>query len=143
MTRRSTAAILLIALAPWTAPLAVGLRVGADASCDYADLDSALTSIEGEVGTHYIRINKGNYAVPDSMVYVPTVNQTAVYLEGGYDTCTATTPSGNTANDADRAVFDGTGGVSGSVLRLVTDGRVGSFQIRRIVLKNGELKLAA
>lgn len=138
MSRRLTAAIALFALAPWTAALALDLRVGTGAGCDHADLGGAFNAIRAQAGTHTIRINKGNYAVPDGLTYTPTVNQTAVYLEGGYDNCLAAGPTGNTASDVDRAVFDGAGGVVGAVLYLQILGRVGTFQTRRIVLKNSE-----
>ena len=114
------------------------LRVGVGAGCTHADLSGALSAIQGQSGTHVIRINKGNYAVADGMGYVPTVNQGGVYLEGGYNSCTAPEPTGNTGSDSDRAVFNGSGGLQRSVLDLALYGQVGTFQIRRIVLTGGD-----
>ena len=68
-------------------------RVGTDAGCTHADLDGALNAIRTQTGTHTIRINKGTYAVPNGMVYTPTVNQTAVFIEGGYDNCLLSSPA--------------------------------------------------
>lgn len=138
MTRFPTAALLLLALAPWNAASALDLRVGTGTGCTHANLGSALVSLQAQSGVHNIRINKGVYAVPDGMVYTPTVNQTAVFIEGGYDSCTASAPTGNTANDADRAVFDGAGGQARSVLDLNLHGLVQTFQLRRVVLTGGD-----
>lgn len=113
-------------------------RVGVGTGCTDATLASAFNAIRFEAGTHTIRINKGVYAVPDGVVYTPTVNQTAVFIEGGYDSCTASAPTGNTANDADRAVFDGAGGQARSVLDLNIHGLVQTFQLRRVVLTGGD-----
>ncbi|MBK8284447.1 MAG: hypothetical protein IPK97_05950 [Ahniella sp.] len=122
---------------------ALTLRVGTGTGCTHPDLTSALLAIRTETGTHTIRINKGTYPVPDGMAYLPTVNQTAVFLEGGYADCLAAAPSGNTASDADRAVFDATGGQRRSVLDVHVFGRIGTFQIRRIVLTGGDATDAA
>ncbi|MCC6562875.1 MAG: hypothetical protein IT478_16065 [Xanthomonadales bacterium] len=138
MNRIPHAAVLLLALAPWTTALALDLRVGAGTGCTHADLGAALVSRQNQGGVHNIRINKGVYAVADGIVYTPTVNQTAVFVEGGYDSCTASAPTGNTASDADRAVFDGAGGQPRSVLDLRIYGLVGTFQLRRIVLTGGD-----
>ena len=129
------AALLGLAAAP---AMAVTLRVGVGTGCDQPTLQAALNVIRTQAGTHTIRINKGNYAVPDGMVYDPTVAQTAVFLEGGYDSCTAAAPSGDPTLDSDRAVFNGTGGSPRSVLDLWIYGKVGSFQLRRIVLTGGD-----
>lgn len=130
---------LLVWLLSASAPLAaLDLRVGTGAGCTHATLVDAFNAIRAQTGSHTVRINKGVYAVPDGLVYTPTVNQTAVFLEGGYASCTAGAPSGSTSTDADRAVFDGAGGSPASVLSLVINGRVGTFQIRRVVLKGGD-----
>lgn len=113
-------------------------RVGTGAGCTHADLAGAFNAIRAQSGTHTIRINKGSYALPDGLTYTPTVNQTAVFIEGGYDNCLAASPSGNTASDADRAVFDGAGGLARAVLGLQIAGLVNTFQMRRIVIKGGE-----
>ena len=113
-------------------------RVGTGTGCTDATLTSAFNAIRTQTGTHTIRINKGNYALPDGLTYLPTVNQTAVFMEGGYDDCLAAAPSGNTASDADLAVFSGAGGTSFPVLDLILNGRVQTFQMRRIVLTGGE-----
>jgi predicted outer membrane repeat protein len=118
--------------------MAVTLRVGVGAGCDYPFLQNALDAISAQGGTHTIRINKGNYAVPNGSIYEPSVTQTAVFLEGGYASCTAPAPSGDPSADADRAVFDGSGGNTVSVLSLRLRGRVGTFQIRRMVLTGGD-----
>lgn len=130
------ALVLLLSASPPVG--ALDLRVGTGAGCTHADLLGAFNAIRAQPGTHTLRINKGVYPLPDGLVYTPTVNQTAVFLEGGYDSCTASAPSGNTGSDADRAVFDGAGGLSASVLTLDINGRVGTFQIRRLVLKGGD-----
>lgn len=114
------------------------LRVGTGAGCTHADLASAFNTIRTQSGTHTIRINKGNYALPNGLTYQPTVNQTAVFLEGGYDSCTAPVPTGTAANDADLAVFSGAGGTTFPVLDLIVNGRVQTFQMRRMVLTGGE-----
>lgn len=114
------------------------LRVGVGSGCTHSTLYSALFAIDNETGTHTIRINKGIYAEPEGMVYSPTVSQVGVFLEGGYDNCLAPFPTGVVTNDADRAVFDGAGGSARSVLDLNIYGRIGTFQIRRIVLRGGD-----
>ncbi|MBL0028305.1 MAG: hypothetical protein IPO95_04195 [Rhodanobacteraceae bacterium] len=113
-------------------------RVGVGTGCTDATLTSAFNAIRTQTGTHTIRINKGNYALPDGLTYLPTVNQTAVFIEGGYDNCMAVTPTGSTASDADLAVVSGAGGTSFPVLDLVLNGRVQTFQMRRIVVTGGE-----
>ncbi|MBI2398436.1 MAG: hypothetical protein HYV17_11625 [Xanthomonadales bacterium] len=138
MTRFPTAALLLLALAPWNAASALDLRVGTGTGCTHADLGAALVSLQAQTGTHTIRINKGVYAVPDGMAYTPSVNQTGIYLEGGYSDCLAAGPSGDPTQDAHRAVFNGAGGFAGPVLILQLYGRVGTFQIRRIALTGGD-----
>ena len=117
---------------------ATTLRVGIGTGCDQATLQLALDVIRTQAGTHTIRINKGNYSVPEGMVYSPNIAQTAVFLEGGYASCTAPTPSGDPSTDADRAVFNASGGLSHSVLDLRLFGLVGTFQIRRMVLTGGD-----
>jgi hypothetical protein len=106
---------------------ALDLRVGTGAGCTHADIGAALNAIRTQTGTHTLRINKGVYAVPDGLVYTPTVSQTGVFLEGGYDSCTAGAPTGSTSSDADRAVVNGAGGLERSVLDLSLYGRVGTF----------------
>ncbi|HRG16339.1 MAG TPA: hypothetical protein PLB00_10090 [Pseudomonadota bacterium] len=113
-------------------------RVGVGTGCTDANLASAFNAIRAQTGTHTIRINKGNYALPDGLTYLPSVNQTAVFLEGGYDNCTAPTPTGSTASDANLAVFSGAGGTAFPVLDLILNGFVQTFQMRRIVLTGGE-----
>lgn len=115
------------------------LRVGTGAGCTHADVITALNAIRTQTGTHTIRINKGTYAMPDGTSYSPTVSQTAVFIEGGYDNCTAATPTGSTGNDADLAVLDGAGGTESSVLSLGINGQVQTFQIRRVVIRGGEV----
>ncbi|HWT16709.1 MAG TPA: hypothetical protein VN581_13085, partial [Patescibacteria group bacterium] len=113
-------------------------RVGVGIGCTDATLASAFNAIRAQTGTHTIRINKGNYALPDGHTYLPTVDQTAVFMEGGYDNCLAATPTGSTASDADLAVLSGAGGTSFPVLDLILNGRVQTFQMRRIVVTGGE-----
>jgi hypothetical protein len=96
----------LAALAAAAPAFALDLRVGTGAGCTHASLQAALDSLQSSLGTHTVRINKGAYPVPDGMRYVPTVNQSGVFLEGGYDSCTAPAPSGDVTLDADRAVFN-------------------------------------
>lgn len=114
------------------------LRVGTGAGCTHATLQAALTALQNQDGTHNVRINKGVYAVPEGMTYNPTVAQSTILLEGGYTDCGAPAPSGDPNSDADRAVFDGAGGSFRSVLDLSLYGEVGSFQMRRIVLRGGD-----
>lgn len=138
MPRHAASLLLALASAASAPALALDLRVGAGAGCTHATLQAALDALEGETGLHTVRINKGAYPVASGMVYVPTVNQTGVFLEGGYDSCTAPGPTGDVTVDADRAVFDGAGGSQRSVLDLRLFGRVGTFQIRRVVLTGGD-----
>lgn len=133
--------LLVLLTLCWILPLQAAdqnLRVGTGTGCTHANLINALNAIRTQTGTHTIRINKGTYAMPDGYTYQPTVNQTAVFLEGGYDSCTAPAPSGSTSNDADLAVLDGAGGFSFPVLDLLISGMVQSFQIRRVVIRGGE-----
>ena len=138
MPRHAASMLLALASATSAPALALDLRVGTGAGCTHATLQAALDALEGEAGLHTVRINKGAYPVANGMAYVPTVNQTGVFLEGGYETCTAPAPTGDVTVDADRAVFDGTGGAQRSVLDLRLFGRVGTFQMRRIVLTGGD-----
>lgn len=138
---RSVAAVIGFALATLGAAapaFALDLRVGTGAGCTHASLQAALDALESQPGVHTVRINKGAYPVPDGMVYLPTVNQSGVFLEGGYANCTAPSPTGDVTLDADRAVFNGVGGARRAVLDLRLFGRVGTFQIRRIVLTGGD-----
>lgn len=116
---------------------ALVLRVGSDAACTHASLQAALFALQGQTGLHTVLINKGAYAAPNGIVYAPTVNQTAVFLEGGYDSCSSGL-SGDPTQDAHRAVFDGSGGAQRPVLELRLNGRVGSFQVRRLALIGGD-----
>jgi hypothetical protein len=140
MSRSALACCLVaaIGLLGTTQVSALTLRVGTGTGCDHATLQAALLAIRNQSGGHTIRINKGNYAVADGMAYAPTVAQSAVFLEGGYDSCTAPTPTGDVTTDVDRAVFNGSGGFPAQVLALQLNGLVGSFQIRRIVLTGGD-----
>lgn len=113
-------------------------RVGTGTGCTHTTLQAALTALQAETGSHTIRINKGVYAVPDGMSYNPTLAQTAVFLEGGYDNCTAATPTGDPTQDAHRAIFDGAGGQNRPVLNLAIYGEVGTVQLRRIALQGGD-----
>jgi hypothetical protein len=117
---------------------ATTLRVGTGTGCDHATLDTALFALRSQTGSHTVRINKGAYAVPSGMAYTPTVSQTALFIEGGYDNCTAATPTGDVTSDADRAVFNGSGGSQLPVLQLNIDGLVGTVQLRRVVLTGGD-----
>jgi predicted outer membrane repeat protein len=132
------ARLLALALLVPASAAALDLRVGTGAGCTHATLQAALDALEAQAGLHTVRINKGGYAVADGMVYVPTVNQTGVFVEGGYDSCTAPAPTGDVTVDADRAVFNGAGGAPRAVLDLRLFGRVGTFQIRRVVLTGGD-----
>lgn len=138
--------LLLAILAAIASPAAgLDLRVGTGTGCTHATLQAALDAIEGVGGDHNIRINAGSYAVPDGMVYQPTVAQGFVRLEGGYASCTAPTPSGSPTTDAGRSIFDGGGGsgLPRSVLELQINGLVGSFQMRRIALQGGDALASA
>jgi len=117
---------------------ALDLRVGTGAGCTHADPGAALFAIRNQTGSHTIRVNKGTYAVPNGILYTPTVNQTAVFLEGGYADCLAAAPSGDPTQDTHRAVFNGAGGTARPVLDLEIYGRIGTFQIRRIKLTGGD-----
>lgn len=131
--------LLLATLATIALPTAaLDLRVGTGTGCTHATLQAALDAIEGVGGDHNIRINAGNYAVPDGIVYQPTVLQGFVRLEGGYASCTAGSPSGSPTTDAGRSIFNGGGGLPRSVLELQINGLVGSFQMRRIALQGGD-----
>jgi hypothetical protein len=131
--------MLIAVLASTALPAhALELRVGNGAGCTHATLQAALDAIEGLGGDHTIRINAGTYAVPDGMVYQPTVAQGFVRLEGGYANCSAGSPSGAPTSDAGRSIFDGTGGLGRSVLEVQANGLVGSFQMRRMALQGGD-----
>jgi predicted outer membrane repeat protein len=130
---------LLVVLLCAAAPVhALNLRVGVGTGCTHATLQAALDAIEGVGGDHFIRINGGSHAVPDGMVYQPTVVQGFVRLEGGYASCTAANPGGAANTDAGRSIFDGAGGLGRSVLELQVNSLVGSFQMRRIALQGGD-----
>ncbi len=133
-----TALILVAALLASKAAHALDLRVGVGGGCTHATLTDALFALRNQAGLHTIRINKGNYPVPNGMLYTPTVAQTGVFIEGGYDSCTAPVPTGDVSSDADRAVFNGAGGDNRSVLDLRLFGLVGTFQLRRVVLTGGD-----
>lgn len=135
---RSFVAFASLLLLPLTPVQALDLRVGTGTGCTHADLGAALLAIRNQSGTHTIRINKGTYPVPNGLVYTPTVNQTAVFLEGGYADCLAASPSGDPTQDAHRAVFNGAGGFERPVLDLEIYGRVSTFQMRRIALQGGD-----
>jgi hypothetical protein len=135
--RPALSCLLLAALLAAPAAQALVLRVGSDAACSHASLQAALTALQSQSGLHSVLISKGTYAVPDGMVYTPSVTQTGVFLEGGYDSCSSGL-SGDPTLDADRAVFNGNGGSPRSVLDLRLNGRVGTFQMRRIVLTGGD-----
>lgn len=128
----------MIALGASNSAMALDLRVGVGTGCTHATLQGALSAIEAVGGSHNIRINAGSYAVPDGMVYQPTVAQAFVVLEGGYASCTAATPSGSATSDAGRSIFSGSGGLGRSVLQLQINGLVGSLQMRRIALQGGD-----
>jgi len=128
-------ALLTVLSAP---AVALELRVGSGAGCTHASLQAALDAIEGFGGDHNIRINAGTYPAADGMVYVPTVAQGFVRIEGGYASCTAGAPSGAPTADAGRSVFDGAGGLPRSVLELQINGLVGSVQLRRVALQGGD-----
>ncbi|HWS25872.1 MAG TPA: hypothetical protein VN259_04780 [Xanthomonadales bacterium] len=128
----------LVLLACGSSAGALDLRVGVGSGCTQATLQAALSAIEGVGGSHNIRINAGTYAVPDGMNYQPSVAQAFVVLEGGYASCTAATPSGSATSDAGRSIFSGSGGFGRSVLQLQINGLVGSFQMRRIALQDGD-----
>lgn len=131
--------LLFAALATVALPAAaLDLRVGTGTACTHATLQAALDAIEGVGGDHSIRINAGSHAVPDGMVYQPTVAQGFVRLEGGYASCTAAAPSGSPTTDAGRSIFDGAAGLPRSVLELRIGGLVGSVQMRRIALQGGD-----
>jgi predicted outer membrane repeat protein len=117
---------------------ALELRVGTGTGCTHSTLQAALTAIAGMGGSHNIRINAGNYATADGMVYQPSVAQAFVVLEGGYANCTAASPSGSATTDAGRSIFSGAGGLGRSVLQLQINGLTGSFQMRRIALQDGD-----
>lgn len=135
--RGALATLLLSGMLVAPAASAVVLRVGSDAACTHASLQAALTALQNQPGLHSVLINKGTYAVPEGMLYTPSVDQTGVFLEGGYDTCSSGL-SGDPTLDAHRAVFNGSGGSQRSVLDLRLNGRVGTFQMRRIVLSGGD-----
>jgi predicted outer membrane repeat protein len=119
---------------------AVTLTIGSQAGCTNVTLQSAFDTIRTLSGSHELRIMKGNYAVPDGMIYDPVsgISQSAVFVVGGFTNCADPAPSGDPTADADRAVFNGAGGLARSVLDLEIHGRVGTFQMRRIVLRGGD-----
>lgn len=131
------AACVLLGMLVAPAASALVLRVGSDAACTHASLQAALTALQNQPGLHSVLISKGTYAVPEGMLYTPSVDQTGVFLEGGYDSCSSG-QSGDPTLDAHRAVFNGSGGSPRSVLDLRLNGRVGTFQMRRIVLTGGD-----
>ncbi|WP_395789118.1 hypothetical protein [Aquimonas sp.] len=135
--RQACALLLLALLTAAPCAQALVLRVGSDVACTHSSLQAALNALQNQPGLHSVLINKGTYAVPDGMVYTPSVVQTGVLLESGYDTCSSGL-SGDPTLDADRAVFNGSGGSPRSVLDLRLNGRVGTFQMRRIVLTGGD-----
>ncbi len=86
MTRRSCAALLLLALVPWSTTFALDLRVGSGTGCTHPDLGAALLSLHAQTGTHTVRINKGAYAVPSGMAYRnPDVGMGGTALEREFE----------------------------------------------------------
>lgn len=131
--------IALLSLAGAAAPAAaVTVRVGSGAGCDHATLAAALDALSAQPGTHQIRIRNGSYAIPDGLVYAPSVVQDTVLIEGGYAECTDPAPTGDPSSDAGRAVFDASGGAARPAFDLRLFGRVGSLQLRRIVVTGGD-----
>ncbi len=82
-------------------PTGTLITVGSDAACNYSNLTAA-TFANGAIPNIYVRVAKN---VAPRLDLLPGRNMT---IEGGYDTCSDTTPSG-------RTTLNGTGG-SGSVL---------------------------
>lgn len=117
---------------------AATFSVGAEAGCTHATLQAALDALATLPGDHRIKVRAGTHAVPDGMVYAPVATQGTLHIEGGYAACGDTAPGGDVNSDTGRSVFDGAGGLPRSVLRLDINGRVGSVQLRRIVLRGGD-----
>jgi hypothetical protein len=117
---------------------AANLSVGAGASCTHTTMQAALDAIEGVSGDHAIKIQTGTYLVANGLEYKPTVAQGFVRIEGGYANCADLSPSGDPTTDAGRSILDAAGGALRPVLELNIDSSVGSLQMRRIVLQNGD-----
>ncbi len=99
----SAAPALLFANPMPNEPTGTLITVGSDAACDYSNLTAA-TFANGSIPNIYVRVAKN--AVPN----LHTLPGRNMSIEGGYDTCSDTTPSG-------RTVIAGTGNL-GSVLWL-------------------------
>ena len=136
----AVAALCVGALLNSASVRALTLTVGPQPGCSHATLQQAFDAIRSVSGSHELRVMKGNYAVPGGMIYDPAtgVSQSAVFVVGGFTHCADAAPSGDPTIDADRAVFDGAGGLARSVLDLDLNGRVGTFQMRRVVLRGGD-----
>ncbi len=86
--RRWAAALMLVALAP--VPLSgATYSVGSGAGCTHANLAAALAAADANPGDDTIRL------LSNSSHQGPFQISTPLVLEGGYATCTATTPTGS------------------------------------------------
>jgi hypothetical protein len=117
---------------------AANLSVGTGLSCTHTSMQAALDAIEGLSGDHAIKVQTSTYLVANGLEYKPTVAQGFVRIEGGYANCADLAPSGDPTTDAGRSIFDAAGGALRPVLELNIDSSVGSLQIRRIALQNGD-----
>ncbi len=133
-----TRLIALSLLAAVCAPAQALVVTVGPSGCTYTSLNAAFNALDSQPGSHTIRVMKGTYAMPNGALYSPTVAQTAVFIEGGYDTCASPSPSGDPSTDIDRAVFDGAGGANAPVIDLDIQGRVGTVQFRRVVITGGD-----
>ena len=107
------------------------VTVGSDAACDRTALADALSLTAANAGRDFIRIAKNHR---DTAIAVRIVNQ-QVTIEGGFDSCTDSTPSGQT-------ILDGTGGSAASVIEIAFNPQPTPFQpdvvLQNLLIRGGE-----
>lgn len=122
MSIRSLSSILITATVfactgpAHAAPTGTFITVGSDAACTYSNLTAA-TFADASIPNIYIRVAKN---IAPALHTLPGRQMT---IEGGYDNCSDTTPSGRTVIAGDGAlgsVLWLTAGYSGSTSHLVT-----------------------
>lgn len=116
-----------------SAAQALTITVGSGAGCTHATLQAAFNALDDVAGSHIIRLRRETFAIADGVTYQPSAAQPGVFLEGGYAECTDAAPS---AGDA--STLDAAGGLPRPAVRLLLDGRVGTLQMRRIVVQGGD-----
>ena len=104
--------------------------VGGDASCAYTDLQAALdAALPGEESLTVIRVARSG-AYGNTSFTAPARN---LLIEGGYDTCSDTTPDPATRTEMNQGPQ-----VLGPVLTLTGSANLPSFSLRHVRLAGGD-----